>query len=105
MKLNISAVDLLSLRMTQAVAIAPDRISAFAGVPSRLVRANQPGSSACRASVAGSSAWTSVHQWNSPDVTTGAKAAPHRQGALAQYVPSNRRNRRTEATTDPNGDM
>src|SRR3546814_12472447 len=73
MKLNISAVDLLSLRMTQAVAIALDRISAFAGVPWRLVRANQPGSSPCRASVAGSSAWISVQPLSVPSALTAEK--------------------------------
>src|SRR3546814_10540120 len=77
MKVNISLVDLLLLRMTQAVAITLDSNNAAAGVPWRFWRANQAGSNPCSASRAGCSAWINVQPLSAPSALTAAKAAIH----------------------------
>src|SRR3546814_6426691 len=80
MKVNISLVDLLLWRMTQAVAITLDSNNAAAGVQWRFWRANQAGSNPCSASRAGCSAWINVQPLSAPSALTAAKAAIHTAG-------------------------
>src|SRR3546814_19127064 len=80
MKVNISLVDLLLLRMTQAVAITLDSSSAAAGVPWRFCRANQAGSNPCSASRAGCSAWINVQPLSAPSALTSEERRVGKEG-------------------------